>query len=213
MIKLEKSFQYLSDEDIFSNIETGILGGIYNYFRFLYNTTSLEKDKTISTALFFYIRNYCYSGMFRYSNNGNFNVPYGGNGYNNKLLDTKINYYKSDALINKFTKTLIYNLDFYDFFKLLNPTENDFIFLDPPYDSDFSTYAKNPFTKDDQKRLSRYLCEECRGKWMLIIKNTPFIESLYMDYNLNIQSFDKKYTVSFMNRNNKNAEHLLITNY
>jgi DNA adenine methylase len=47
----------------------------------------------------------------------------------------------------------------------------------------------------------------------LVIKNTSFIESIYSGHNLNIKSFDKKYSVSFMNRNNKNAEHLLITNY
>ena len=35
---------------------------------------------------------------------------------------------------------------------------------------------------------------------------------LYKD-NFNITSFDKKYMVSFMNRNDRKAEHLIITNY
>ena len=48
---------------------------------------------------------------------------------------------------------------------------------------------------------------------MMIIKNTDFIFSLYNQKGLNINSFDKKYLVSFMNRNDKDVEHLIITNY
>ena len=33
----------------------------------------------------------------------------------------------------------------------------DFIFLDPPYDTEFSTYAKNEFGKEDQIRLANFL--------------------------------------------------------
>jgi len=48
---------------------------------------------------------------------------------------------------------------------------------------------------------------------MLVIKNTEFIYSLYSENGLNIQSFEKKYLVSFMNRNDKDVKHLLIKNY
>ena len=46
-----------------------------------------------------------------------------------------------------------------------------------------------------------------------LIKNTPFIYSLYDGHGLTIKSFDKKYQVSFMNRNDKEVEHLIIKNY
>ena len=39
---------------------------------------------------------------------------------------------------------------------------NDFVFLDPPYDSEFSTYAKNEFDRGDQARLADYLIKECK---------------------------------------------------
>ena len=48
---------------------------------------------------------------------------------------------------------------------------------------------------------------------MLIIKNTDFIYNLYRNNGFYIKSFDKKYLVSFQNRNNKDVEHLIITNY
>jgi DNA adenine methylase len=48
---------------------------------------------------------------------------------------------------------------------------------------------------------------------MMVIKNTEFIYGLYNKPNINMSSFDKKYLVSFQNRNDKDAEHLIITNY
>ena len=48
---------------------------------------------------------------------------------------------------------------------------------------------------------------------MLVIKNTPTIFHLYGNAGLNIKAFDKKYLVSFQDRNNRDAEHLIITNF
>ena len=124
-----------------------------------------------------------------------------------------MNYYRSDELLKHFANTAIFNLDFETFLKEVNPTENDFIFLDPPYDSEFSTYAQNKFTRQDQKRLSDFMIDHCKAKWMLIIKNTDYIYNLYNKEGINISMFDKEYLVSFMNRNNKKTTHLMITNY
>ena len=165
------------------------------------------------SALFLFIRNYCYSGMFRYNDDGEFNVPYGGIAYNAKGMRKKISYYKSKTLVDKFSRTSVYNLDFEDFLNEAQPGEDDFVFLDPPYDTEFSTYAKNEFSKKDQERLADYMINKCKAKWMMIIKNTDFIFDLYNKPGINIKTFDKEYLVSFMNRNDKKVTHLLITNY
>ena len=214
MYKLEQERGQMSDTDISDNIETAFMSSLYMYFRTMYNNKEIiNSNSSLATALFVFIRNYAYSGMFRYNSDGDFNVPYGGMSYNHKLLNNKISYYQSQPLKEHLDKTIIENLDFQLFLDKYKPTENDFVFLDPPYDSDFSTYAKNAFTLEDQKRLSDYLCNDCKAKWMMIIKNTPFIFSLYNKPELTIKTFDKKYLVSFMNRNDKNTEHLIITNY
>ena len=148
-----------------------------------------------------------------FNSSGDFNVPYGGIAYNRKNFQKKVDYLKTKELKSLLDKTLIENEDFETFFEKNKPTKNDFVFLDPPYDSEFSTYAKNEFTKQDQIRLANYLTEKCKAKWMMIIKNTDFIYNLYDNKGLNIKSFEKTYLVSFMNRNDKNVEHLLITNY
>lgn len=214
MKQLEKEKYLLPDNDILDNIETALKSAFYMHFRHIYNNTAKYKiDSAFKSAIFLFIRNFAYSGMFRYNSNGDFNVPYGGIAYNNKNFSKKVEYLKTKELKSLLDNTVIENLDFEDFFNQYIPENNDFVFLDPPYDSEFSTYAKNEFTKKDQVRLANYLIKKCKGKWMMIIKNTDFIFELYKNKGLNIQSFDKKYLVSFMNRNDKDVEHLLITNY
>lgn len=214
MKELERIKNILPDNDVLDNIETALKSAFYMHFRYLYNNTEKYKiNNAFKSAIFLFIRNFAYSGMFRYNSRGEFNVPYGGIGYNRKNFHKKVDYLKTKELKSLLDFTIIENEDFEDFFELHKPTNNDFVFLDPPYDSEFSTYAKNEFTRKDQERLAQYLINKCKAKWMMIIKNTEFIFELYNNKGLNIRSFDKTYLVSFMNRNNRETEHLMITNY
>ena len=214
MHELEMEKHILPESDLLDNIETAIKSAVYMNYRHMYNDISITKDnKALHCALFFFMRNYAYSGMFRYSSKGEFNVPYGGIAYNSKQMAKKLNYYRSQPLLDHFGDAHVYNLDFEAFLKETQPGENDFVFLDPPYDSEFSTYAQNAFTRADQERLAGFMINECKAKWMIIIKNTEFIYSLYNKEGINIRTFDKEYLVSFMNRNDKKVTHLLITNY
>ena len=221
MAALEETKGELSQEDLILNFEGAFKSAFYMHFRYLYNhIEELSISKSFATAIYFFIREFCYSSMFRYNRNGKFNVPYGGISYNKKSLSKKIAYFQSKGLICQLSKTTIISDDFEAFFKKYKPKKTDFVFLDPPYDSEFSTYAKNEFTKEDQARLANFLIKKCSASFMLIIKNTDFILGLYPKGTLckngqplYVTKFDKKYFVSFQDRNDKNAEHLLITNY
>lgn len=206
MKDLEDKKGNLPAKDIYDNFECGLKGSFYMFIRTLYN-------KYDNSEYFYFIREYCYSSMFRYNSNGEFNVPYGGISYNRKNFQRKIDYIKSKELQTHFVNTDIYNLDFEEFLDKIKLTKNDFIFLDPPYDTDFSSYVNNTFDKQDQERLADYLINKCPAKFMLVIKNTDFILNLYDKNGLYITSFDKTYMVSFKGRNNRDCEHLLITNY
>ena len=206
MKDLEDKKGNLPAKDIYDNFECGLKGSFYMFIRTLYN-------KYVNSEYFYFIREYCYSSMFRYNSNGEFNVPYGGISYNRKNFQRKIDYIKSKELQTHFVNTDIYNLDFEEFLDKIKLTKNDFIFLDPPYDTDFSSYVNNTFDKQDQERLADYLINKCPAKFMLVIKNTDFILNLYDKNGLYITSFDKTYMVSFKGRNNRDCEHLLITNY
>jgi len=211
MKKIEKEKGELPEEDILDNFEAAFKSGFYMHFRHLYNNIDKYNiSKPFATAIFYFIREYCYSSMFRYNKKGDFNVPYGGISYNRKNFGAKIDRLSDEELVEHLNKTIIKCMDFEDFLNEVQPTVDDFLFLDPPYDTDFSTYANNKFDQEDQQRLANYL-KNTKANFMLVIKNTDFIYSLYQGFN--IKSFDKKYMVSFQNRNDKEAEHLLITNY
>lgn len=205
---LENEGNKISNKDKENIKLTARKTAFYMCIRDIYNDQ--KENKQLHTACFYFIREYCYSSMFRFSKNGNFNVPYGGQSYNLKYMTSKIKQMQSNEIILYLKNTIIYNLDFEEFLNLFTLDSNDFIFLDPPYDSEFSTYDNNAFDKNEQIRLNKFLTNT-KAKWMLIIKKTDFIDDLYSKFN--IYEYDKNYLVSFKNRNNKDVKHLLITNY
>lgn len=203
-----------SPEDLKENLITGFTSGYYMYFRKIFNDINLGKITNQSLAYkaanFYFIREYCYGSMFRYNAKGEFNIPYGGMSYNKKNMKSKIDGMFNDEIAALFANTEIHCSDFEQFFKNINLTENDFMFLDPPYDTDFSDYEGKDFTKFDQERLA-YSLRKTVAKFILVIKNTEFIYNLYEKY-FNILSFDKQYTYNVRSRNERDVEHLIITN-
>lgn len=203
-----------SDEDLKENLITGFTSGFYMYFRDVYNRITLNKidvNEAYNIANFYFIREYCYGSMFRYNQKGEFNIPYGGMSYNRKQFDKKISSLFNDEIFKLFKDVDIYNLDFENFLNKIELTPKDFIFLDPPYDTDFSDYEGRSFDLKDQERLRNYL-KGIPSKFILIIKDTDFIYNLYKD-DFNIISFDKNYTYNVRSRNERNVTHLIITNY
>ena len=203
-----------STADLCENLITGFTSGYYMYFRKVFNDISLGKiqNQTVqyNAANFYFIREYCYGSMFRYNAKGEFNIPYGGMSYNRKDMRSKIDNMFNREIAQLFSNTEIYCSDFQDFMENIHLTQNDFVFLDPPYDTDFSDYEGKDFTRFDQERLADTL-KKTLAQFILIIKNTDFINELYKD-DFNILSFDKQYTYNVRSRNDRDTEHLIITN-
>ena len=214
MRRLEQQKWQLPEHDILANLESALKSAFYMHLRHLYNrleTYSIAPG--VASAIFYFVRENAYASMFRYNRQGQFNVPYGGITYNRKDLARKIAALSAPTLQEHLRGVVIENLDFEMFLEKHPPRAGDFLFLDPPYDSDFSTYMRNEFHSHDQERLASYLLTRCPAKFLLIIKNTPLIQSLYGQSGLHIQSFEKKYLVSFQARNKRETEHLMIMNY
>lgn len=216
----QKSGILLSRSDLLENIKTGFISGIYMYYREVHNEHITDIGVTTETnylvyrsVVFFIIREYCYGSMFRYNKKGQFNIPYGGMSYNRKDLFQKAsNFVITNKSLLK-SDIQIGNEDFETFIENLSPNENDFIFLDPPYDTNFNDYEGVEFTKMDQVRLSNLLLKT-RAKFILIIKETEFIRNLYENKkNIRIENFEKKYTYNVRGRNDRDVEHLIISNY
>lgn len=212
--KLIAKEEPLTDSEKNTQKITAVYAALYYMYRELYNLKNAQKCFDVEHITYWFImREIAYSGMFRFSSNGNFNVPYGGISYNNKNFLNKLN---DILLLQKkdfYKNTEFNNLDFEDLFKKYNYfSKNDFIFLDPPYDSEFSQYNKEEdFTQNDQTRLRDVLLKT-EAKIMVVIKETEFIYNLYKD-SFKINNFDKNYSVNFKNRNDRAVNHLIITNY
>lgn len=199
-------------ESLKDNIVTGFTAG---YYYFLRNELNLiENGKRCSlgrkAAVFFFVREYCYGSMFRYNAEGCFNIPYGGISYNKKDLRKK-----AETLFSGEARRLLEHAELFtgDFETMLEMTErDDFVFLDPPYDTRFSDYEKREFGHADQRRLCEAL-KKLKAKFMLVIKNSDFIDGLYGDAGFGITSFDNTYSYCARGRNDRKAMHLVITNY
>jgi DNA adenine methylase len=213
MMQLEQENGLFLKDMYEPNIETVFKSAFYMHIRYLYNHhVQFDLTSQRHIAHFYFIREYCYSSMFRFNSSGHFNVPYGGMNYNRKDFTKKLIYLNSEDMVEFMSKVTILNMDFEEFLNGFDLDENDFVFLDPPYDTEFSEYDRNTFSRDDQIRLRDFLLQT-KAKFMLVIKQTEFISEIYKDKTFLRYRFDKKYAVSFMNRNNQDVEHLIITNY
>ncbi len=188
-----------------------ILGAaIYVYLRTLYNQTTFEQHPQLKTVLYLFIREYAYSSMFRYNADGLFNVPFGGNSYAKKDFLQRFKQITDNEVIEKLRNTTILQGDFAEAFV---DQEGAFMFLDPPYDSEFSTYNLHVFDAREQIRLRDELLQIRQTKWLMVVKSTDFIEELYEHDGWYKSRFDKSYSVNFKNRNEQDVKHLVITNY
>ena len=176
---------------------------LYYQIRDMFNDLA---DKKYSDALlYFFINKTAYSGMIRYNSKGEFNVPYGRYANLNTSLATK-------AHSQLLSHTEIYNLDYKDIFEMAE--EDDFMFLDPPYDCVFSDYGntehKDGFNEKNHTELANAY-KQLKCKALMVIGRTPLTEKLYGD--LIVDEYGKSYAVNIRNRFKSEASHILISNY
>ena len=176
---------------------------MYYHLRAQFNGT--EKQYYSDAALYYYINKTAYSGMIRYNANGEFNVPFGRYPHLNTDAVTM-----SHSLLLK--RAQIFNKDYSKIFSMA--TENDFMFLDPPYDCTFSDYGnheyKDGFNEDENRRLAKAFYNlPCKA--IMVIGRTPLIEELYgKDI---VDEYSKNYAVNIRNRFKSEAKHVIVMNY
>lgn len=176
---------------------------LYYTIRDMFNE-KIESKYTFAT-LYYFINKTAYSGMIRYNKKGEFNVPYGRYAnFNTDLLnESQYNLLKDAEIVNESYETS---------FTLAN--HHDFLYLDPPYDTIFSSYGNEEFTGDFGEIEHRKLAENFKNlsaPALMIISATPLTEELYHQY---IQErYPKNYSVNIRNRFDAKAEHLVVANY
>lgn len=205
--------QKLTPKDLLANVEGAVRSAFYMSIRARYNRARLMGSRDdIRLADFFFLREFAYAAMFRFNSRGEFNVPYGGISYNRKSLADKVDMLFSPDMLGRLQNTTWRCADFELFLREAAPDRTDFVFIDPPYDSDFSDYDNLAFGGSDQERLQRVL-EGLSANVMIVIKDTPMIRRLYRSDRWRVAEADKTYMWTIKSRNDREATHLTITNY
>jgi len=120
-----------------------------------------------AAALFYYLNRTGYNGLCRFNQQGGFNVPFGT--YKQITYTRDFSPYRDTFAGWDFTSTD---------FETMPLKAGDFVYADPPYDVEFTHYAKEGFSWDDQVRTAEWLARH-RGPVVLSNQATPRIVALY----------------------------------
>jgi DNA adenine methylase len=128
-----------------------------------------------AAQLFYYLNRTGYNGLCRFNSSGLYNVPFGR--YN------KINYMQD---FHEY-KTALSGWDFLSGdFSGVKIEDNDFVYVDPPYDVDFRQYSSGGFFWKDQVRLAKW-ASSLRVPVAISNQATERVVELYKDLGFSIQ--------------------------
>jgi DNA adenine methylase len=140
----------------------------YQHRRRFNELISKRRQGTAEAAqLFYYLNRTCFNGLCRFNQRGEFNVPFGS--------------YHSISYARGFNDltTLLQNWTFSSCdINTLQLEPEDFVYADPPYDVEFTTYSAGGFTWKDQERTAELLSKH-RGPVVISNQATDRIVSLY----------------------------------
>lgn len=156
-------------------------------------------------VLYYFINKTAYSGMLRFNRNGEYNVPFGRyKNFNTQIITTQYRDLLQRAELLCADYQAIFNM----------AQEDDFMFLDPPYDCIFNDYGNvdrmNGFDETEHRRLA----EDFRNlpcPALMVIGRTPLTTELYAPFIRG--EYEKRYAVNIRNRFQSSATHIIVRNY
>jgi DNA adenine methylase len=137
-----------------------------------------------AAALFYYLNRTGFNGLCRFNRTGEFNVPFG--------RYTRIGYRRDftgyrDVFVEwTFTCTDL---------EVVPLDRDDFVYADPPYDVEFTQYAKGGFAWEDQERTAAWLAGH-RGPVVLVNQATARVERLYRQLGYQVQFLEAPRRIS-----------------
>src|SRR5204863_3946664 len=119
-----------------------------------------------AASLFYFLNRTGFNGLCRFNRSGEFNVPFG--------RYARISYTKDFLPYRDVLADWTFTTGDLEAVPL---NRSDFVYADPPYDVEFTTYAQGGFSWDDQQRTAEWLAKH-RGPVVLVNQATPRIEKL-----------------------------------
>jgi DNA adenine methylase len=120
-----------------------------------------------AAQLFYYLNRTCFNGLCRFNQSGEFNVPFG----THKSITYATDFSRFRQVFKEWAFS---NCDI----STLPIATEDFIYADPPYDVEFTTYSAGGFAWDDQVRTAEWLAKHA-GPVVLSNQATARIVKLY----------------------------------
>lgn len=156
---------------------------------------------------------YGFNRILRFNKKGDFNLPVGNVDFNQNVVKALNDYFEYVSEKN----IRLYNSDFEEFINEVNPSLDDFIYLDPPYLISFSEYNKL-WNTDTENRLLNLLDELDKTHIRFAISNMIKHKNMY---NETFEKWSKKYNVhditsnyiSYHDNSKKDSYEVLVTNY
>lgn len=159
-----------------------------------------REDSREAAELFYYLNRTGYNGLCRFNRRGEFNVPFG--------RYARINYGLDCAAYREVLAP--WQFECGDF-EALELDRADFVYADPPYDVEFTSYSKDGFNWDDQVRLADWLCRH-PGPVVLSNQATARVVDLYSALGFQLQFLDAPRMISCTGDRTKAREVLATRN-
>lgn len=153
-----------------------------------------------AAQLFYYLNRTCFNGLCRFNQSGEFNVPFGRH--------TSINYVSDFSPFKGVLKNWTFaNNDI----ESLQIDKEDFIYADPPYDVEFTTYSAGGFSWKDQLRTAERLA---RHPGPVVVSNqaTARIVRLYKKLGFEVSYLDGPRRISCTGDRSAAKEVLAVRN-
>lgn len=132
-------------------------------------------DVPTAAWLFYYLNRTAFNGLCRFNGKGLFNVSFG----KYKTINYRQDFTAEAAVLNGWSLAC----GPYD---ALCIADDDFLYLDPPYDVEFTTYSQGGFTWQDQVKTATWAADH-RGPVLLSNQATPRIVELYRSLGFELQ--------------------------
>jgi DNA adenine methylase len=169
-----------------------------NRLRFNELVAAGEEESEEAAALFYYLNRTGYNGLCRFNNSGGFNVPFGL--YKTVSYDRNLDAYAQVLRNYEFLAG-----DFED----IVLDRSDFVYADPPYDVEFTSYSAGGFSYSDQERLAQWLSAH-PGPVIASNQATPRILNLYRRLGFDVETVSAPRRIS-CDGNRDDAREMLAT--
>ena len=156
---------------------------------------------------------YGFNRFLRFNSNGEFNLPVGNVDFN-KNVEKALNEYFYNV---RDKEIQFFNMDFEKFVNSIQPSEDDLIYLDPPYLITFSEYNKI-WNEDSEIRLIKFLDHLNDIKVKFAVSNILWHRRRYNGiFNEWAQKYNiikiKSNYISFHDNTEKDSIEVLVKNY